>query len=897
MDQSDENNSSNKTVFLKDYKESDYLISETCLEVELDDEVTVVKSKLMVTPNYDTKDLTGPPPLKLDGEELDFKGVKINGVVPSSDEYQVNQDGMIIKSPPEGDFFTLEIENRINPKANKKLEGLYKSGNVFCTQNEAEGFRRITYFIDRPDIMSKYTTRIIADKKDCPVLLSNGSMTGSGELPAGKHWVEWKDPFAKPCYLFALVAGDLGHISDCFTTRNGKKIDLKIYCDKGNEDRCHFAMQSVKKAMAWDEQKYGLEYDLDIFMIVAVDAFNAGAMENKGLNIFNSKYILADPRTATDDNFSKIEAIIGHEYFHNYTGNRITCRDWFQLTLKEGLTVFRDKHFSADMNSSVVERIKSVETLRRIQFAEDKGPMAHPIRPESYMKIDNFYTPTVYMKGAEVIGMVSIFLGEEGFRRGIDKYFELYDGQAVTTEDFLHAMSVANNNFDFSQFKNWYSIAGTPEVRATYDYNDQESKFILNIEQSCPPTPGRKIKPPFHFPLKMGLIDRAGNDIKLELLNPDGQEHLEQGVLHIRHERESFTFINVNERPIPSLNRGFSAPINMEVPYSFDEKIFLLKHDRDGFNRFEVGRELGIFIISKLISDYHDGKELKVDQGLIDAFGIILENKELDNSFKALCLELPPSSVFFQIQNPIDHGATNFVRDFVKMTLATVYKDKLFQIYHQLDKEKEYKLDSVSIGSRALKNTILGYLMELEGDSDYRTARSLARKQFDRALNMTDELAAFMVLAHKEGDDRQEVIGNFHKKWKGEQLVIQNWFLTQALSPLPGTLDRVTGLLEHPLYDKTIPNLVNSLIGAFAANSYHFHSPDGKGYKFIADQVLELDKINPHVSSGIVGHAFNSFGRLSPDSKELARNELKRISETSGISGNMYEIVFKILMA
>ena len=848
-------------TYLKDYQQPAYWVRDIHLTFELDDTNTQVKAVMNLERN---EKVSGD--LLLNGVDLNLKSILLDGKELPASSYQIDGEMLRIKELPSR--CKLEINNEINPRDNKTLEGLYKSGNIFCTQNEAEGFRRITYYQDRPDVMAKFTTKIIADKKKYPVLLSNGNPIGSGELTSDKHWVEWEDPFKKPSYLYALVAGDLGMISDTFTTMSGRKVDLRIYCDKGNEGKCHHAMSSLKKAMKWDEEVFGLEYDLDIFMIVAVDAFNMGAMENKGLNIFNSSCVLVSPETATDENFLRVEGVVAHEYFHNWTGNRITCRDWFQLTLKEGLTVFRDQQFSADMNSAVVQRISDVEMLRSRQFEEDAGPNSHPIKPASYLKIDNFYTPTIYEKGAEVIRMIHTILGKDGFRRGMDKYFELFDGQAVTTEDFVHAMSVANQNYDFTQFKKWYHRSGTPCLKVTCSKQGEE--IILEVEQSIP---GQENCETLHIPLKVGFISENGKEVASK-------------ILHLTQKKQRFSFPGIKGRVVPSLNRNFSAPGRIDFPYSDEDLIFLASNDTDQFNRYEALIQLELRIISQLIGDTQKGQTLELPSSLVTAYAKLLDDEKIDNFFKALSMQLPTSSIVHQQQNPIDFEATFKVLKFVKTTLAQKLEDKFLAIYRNNAQQGEFKIDPLAMGKRAVKNAALSYLMELNHTD-------LALEQYHNADNMTDKHAALVLFANKDCKERDQVLADFYGKWKDTTLVIQKWLVAQASSPLDDTLDRVEKLQRDPVFDITVPNLVRSLIAAFA-RSKTFHRQDGKGYCFLADKIIEVDRFNPQLAARLAG-LFNEFQRLQPQNKKVARQQLERVLRTEKLSGNTYEIVSKIL--
>lgn len=858
-----------KVVKLSEYKAPDYLVETIDLVVHLDNTKTLVQSKMKMKKN--TVDNT---PLILNGEELVLKSVKVNGESVSEYVHNTETHTLTIARLPEN--FTLEIENEINPEANKTLDGLYKSGTIFCTQNEPEGFRRITFYVDRPDNMAKFTTKIIADKKLYPVLLSNGNPIAKGDLENGKHFVTWEDPFKKPSYLYALVAGDLGAIKDTYKTHSGRTVALEIYCDKGNEDKCHHAMESLKKSMKWDEDRFGLEYDLDIYMIVAVDAFNMGAMENKGLNIFNSAYVLANPKTATDTNFYGIESVIGHEYFHNWTGNRITCRDWFQLTLKEGLTVFRDQEFSADMNSRQVERIQSVMGLRSAQFAEDAGPTSHPIKPSTYIEINNFYTATIYEKGAEVIRMIQTLLGVDGFRKGMDKYFELFDGQAVRTEDFIHAMSVANDNFDFTQFKHWYSQNGTPRVTATTNYDAAKKQFKLTLVQHLPENtiPGAQ---PFHIPFRVGLVGSNGKDLVSK-------------TLQIKSVKEEFIFDNINERPIASLNRDFSAPVKVTSDVTFDDQLFLMANDSDSFNRFEAAQVVATKILNELITDVQSGRSLEVNGKYIDAFGKILKDQSIDAAFKALSMTIPAEGILHQEQSEIMYPETEKARDFLKKAIANAHHEELFKIYSAHNTTGEYKLDSKSMGSRDLKNKALDMLSFVDGDK-YKT---LAFDQFKSATNMTDEIGALTTLVNANSAFKDEALKSFYTKWKHETLVMQKWLTVQAQASYDSTYDTVLKLENDPVYDRTIPNLVRSLLAQFAMNKMQFNHSTGRGYKLVADRIVELDKLNPQVASRLAS-AYKDYKRTPAHLRSKMKPELERVLATPGLSKNVFEIVSKIL--
>lgn len=873
-----------RTIHLADYSPHPFSIETIHLTFHLHSTATRVLSRLEIKRNpkgsHSEKDLV------LNGEELQFISAKIDGELIGEGGYQVSKEGLVLKNVPHE--FVLEIENIINPESNKALDGLYKSGDIFCTQNEPEGFRRITYYLDRPDVMAKFTTKIIAPKEDFPVLLSNGNPVGEGMLENGLHWMEWEDPFPKPSYLYALVAGNLGLVQDYYTTKSGRRIDLRIYCDKGNESRCDHAMESLKNSMKWDEETFGLEYDLDIYMIVAVDAFNMGAMENKGLNIFNSVYVLANQESATDDNFLGIESVVGHEYFHNWTGNRITCRDWFQLTLKEGLTVYRDQEFSADLNSRTVQRIQDVQRLRTFQFVEDGGPTSHPIKPNSYIEINNFYTATIYEKGAEVIRMVRTMLGVDGFRKGMDKYFELFDGQAVTTEDFLHAMSVANGNFDFKQFKNWYVQAGTPQIEVKWVYEESKETLSLSVEQSCPPSPGQPHKEPFHFPLAIGLLDKEGNDMPL-VLSEKGQPQIDLGLLHITQKEHVFTFSGVKEKPIVSLNRSFSAPIRVKAPYKLEDFFFMMAKDNDLFNRYEAVQRASSEIISFLLRDQLEGKTLELHSGFVNSFGLLVKDESLDPAVKAMLLSIPSLTLLAQEHNPVDYKAIDKVRRFVIKTLTKNFREDLIKVYESNATPGAYKLDPISVGKRSLRSKVLSMLSTLGDDFVTR----MAQGHFDQASNMTEELSGLGVLGQIGGESFQKASQYFYEKWQKDTLVMQKWLTVCSSSTNDETFDRVRELENDPVYDKTVPNLVRALIGGFSRNHVQLHHESGRGYKFMAEKVLEVDGINPQVASRLAS-SFKDYKRLTPKLKELMGKELKMILEHDGLSKNVYEIVSKI---
>lgn len=876
-----------KTIHLKDYTAPAYLIDTIDLDFKLHNTETLVTAvtQFHIHPDYKGQS----PALFLNGEGLRLVSVEVDSRVLKEGEYQVTDDGLVIAGVPEK--FVLKIQNIINPEANKALDGLYKSGPIFCTQNEPQGFRHITYYVDRPDVMAKFTTTIHGNKKEFPVLLSNGNCVGKGDHGDGTHWAKWEDPFRKPCYLYALVAGDLGSIQDQFITMSGRKVELYIYCDKGNEDKCWHAMESLKQSMKWDEERFGLEYDLDIFMIVSVDAFNFGAMENKGLNIFNSSLVLAKPETATDGDYVAIQSVVGHEYFHNWTGNRITCRDWFQLTLKEGLTVYRDQEFSADMNSRTVHRIGDVTRLKAAQFVEDAGPTSHPIKPSSYIEINNFYTATVYEKGAEVIRMIATLLGPDGFRKGMDKYFELFDGQAVTTEDFIHAMSIANNNYDFEQFKRWYFQAGTPEVNVKWEHDKLNHTLSLHFEQSCPPTPEQDRKLPFLIPLKIGLIGENGKDLHLKLKDSTtAQPQLKDGIIHLRSEAETIVFSDIKVEPKLSINRNFTAPIKLHIPYHNQDLAYLLAYDSDEFNRYEAGQVLAERLIFKMVEDFHKGQEPVLDSSYVEAWGKLLNDDKLDPAIKAECLSIPHQAILNQGHSPIDYQAIHQMRLKVLQNLGATFKDKIHEIYEANIEKGTFKTDHHAMGKRSLKNWALA-MLAIGSANDFKT---LAHKQFSNSNNMTDELSALKVLSNIDCDHRHETLASFYQKWKHETLVMQKWLSVQASSFLPCTFDDVIKLENDPVYNKTVPNLFRSLWMTFAMNYIHFHHETGRGYKLVADKIIDLDKLNPQMASR-VSTAFRDYKKVKPSLRPLMKTELSRILEKPGLSKNTYEIVSKIL--
>ena len=864
-----------KTIFLKDYQQPAFWIDTVDLVFDLETDHAIVTASVDYKRNADSA-LTE---LELFGAELELQRIAINGYELEEGDYQLTDSGMILSNL--ADEFSLVITTKIYPHKNTSLEGLYQSSGNFCTQCEAQGFRKITYFLDRPDVMGKFTTTIRGDKKSNPVMLSNGNLIDSGELDNGRHFAKWQDPFDKPAYLFALVAGDLEHVSDSYTTVSGREVTLEIYTEAHNIDKCDHAMQSLKRAMKWDEERFGLEYDLDIFMIVAVDDFNMGAMENKGLNVFNSKLVFASPETATDNDYINIEAVIGHEYFHNWTGNRVTCRDWFQLSLKEGLTVFRDQEFTADLNSRPVKRIEDVRMLRTHQFTEDASPMAHPIRPASFMEINNFYTMTVYEKGAEVVRLYNTLLGQDGFRKGMDLYFERHDGQAVTTEDFLSAMADANDK-DLSQMQNWYAQAGTPSLDVRMDYDADARSCTLHFEQHYTDTPEATAadKKPYLIPLKIGL------------LNAQGEEMLAETV-QLTEQSQSVSFNNINEKPLPSLLRDFSAPVKLNYNYSIDDNIFLMQHDQDDFNRWEASQRLAKSLLLGMLAakSQDEGGAFGVEPKVIDAYQQVLENDDLDYALRAEALTLPSETDLAETIDQADPETIHEVREFLAKSIAQGLRLSLETNYEKLQDLGDYKIDATSIGKRRLKNVCLNYLGKISDPSIHEQCY----QQFSTAKNMTDTLSALAVLVNINCPQREQALADFEQKWQHDTLVMDKWFAMQASSSLPDTLDNVKSLMQHKLFSIKNPNKVRALIGAFAMGSpVNFHKADGSGYQFHADRVLELDKLNPQVASRMV-RALMNWRNYEAGRSAMMREQLERIEGVKGLSGDVFEIVSKAL--
>ena len=863
-----------KTINLQDYKPSDFLIDSIDLVVEIHEGYTLVQSSLKIEKR---KELRGNKVnLELNGESMELLDLKFNGEILPHDRYQVSSDKLVILNI-EQDKFVIEIQNKIDPSSNKALEGLYQSGPQLCTQCEPEGFRRITYFIDRPDVMAKFKTKMIADKIKYPFLLSNGNKTGEGDVSGGRHWVEWQDPFPKPSYLFAMVAGDFDVASDSFVTRSGRKVHLEIFVDKGNLHKTGHAMESLKQSMKWDEETFGLEYDLDIYMIVAVDSFNMGAMENKGLNIFNSTYTLADEKSATDHDFQNIQGVIGHEYFHNWTGNRITCRDWFQLTLKEGLTVFRDQEFSSDMLSRAVKRLEDVRLLKDAQFAEDAGPLSHPIRPSSYIEINNFYTRTVYEKGAEVIRMIHTLVGKENFRKGMDRYFELYDGQAVTTEDFVSALETASGK-DLSQFRNWYSRPGTPTLMIRSRTEGDE--LVLEIEQRYPPTthkvPEGNI---LHMPFMVGILDKKSKEIvefKLEL----------------KSLKESFRLPHKGEA-ILSLNRGFSAPVHVDYPLENADLITLMSHDNDPYSRYEATQKIYHHIFFHEFNSYQNTGVLshELPHDFLDAFSALLKGNSIDLSFKSYLLDLPTESSLAQELLQPDFDAIHLVHRNLRRKLGKSFQNWFLEEHDKLEQREKFELTPAAFGARALRNQCLTYLVASETSE----GMEALKKHYTHATNMTEEVHGLQQYIVSGAGYEHEAIQSFYHKWKNDSLVMLKWFgALSSFSSKKDALDCLKKLEKDPLFLSQVPNYLRALYLQFSKNNLNaFHDPSGAGYRFMAEKIKHIDSFNPQVASRAAS-AFSLINKLDLHRKNNMKGALNTIME-SKISRDTYEVISKYL--
>jgi aminopeptidase N len=857
-----------KRIYLKDYQAPSFEILQVQLHFNLAESQTRVKAKLQMKKLVDA-------PLVLNGENLKLVSVRLNEKALASNDYSVNEKALTIPQVPTD--FWLETEVEINPEANKSCEGLYLSAGIFATQCEAESFRKITYFLDRPDVMTSYTVEIEADKKKYPYLLSNGDLISKKDLGNGRHMAVWKDPFKKPSYLFALVAGDMGVIEDSFTTKSGKKVKLEVFAPHGKQARCYHAMESLKKSMKWDEERFGLEYDLNQFMIVSIDDFNMGAMENKGLNIFNSRLVLADPQSATDRDFDLIEAVVGHEYFHNWSGNRVTCRNWFELSLKEGLTVFRDQEFTADLHSRAVERIKAVDALRGSQFAEDAGPNSHPVRPESCLSVDNFYTPTIYEKGAEVIRMMQTIVGRKGFRTGIDEYFKRHDGQAVTILDFADAISQPNK-VDFTQFKLWYSQAGTPTVKVTENYDSSKKEYTLTLAQSYPLTEKQPHKNPFHIPLLIGLLDSKGKDMKLNCkdlaFNSD-----QMPLLHLKTTQQTFVFTDVTEKPVLSINRQFSAPIKLEWNASQAELLHLIKFDSDEFNRREAAYKMLLEELKRLVQAARAGQTLTARDSIVDALGFVLSDSSIDPKFKALMLQLPDEEVLAQEEEILDAEAFHKAYNEIYSSLVKKYKTQLLDLYHK-------HLVVNNSADRALTSSLLTILVQGHAEG----AAALAYKQYTSAKNMTDKLAALRELCQTESVEMKQALDSFYNEWKADAVVFNKWLQVQAASKNKDTFKNTKRLSETAPFSFDTPNNVYSLLTVFGDNYLAMSDASGETYKWLCDQILKIDAKNPQVAARVCG-SFNFVKKLPTNLKEKAQAEIRRVLASPSLSRNARELL------
>jgi aminopeptidase N len=875
-----------KPKLLVDYAPPDYLIEAVELDFALDPNETRVTAKLKVRPNL--KATTRGRPLVLNGEALVLKSLALNGKRLSPEDYAVTETALTIPSVP-AEPFTLAIVTTCDPEANTTLSALYRSRGTYCTQCEPEGFRRITYFIDRPDVLAVYTVRIEADREAAPVLLSNGNPLARGDIPGtGRHFAIWHDPFPKPSYLFALVGGDLARVPDSFVTESGRKVDLAIYVEPGKEDRCAWAMESLKRAMRWDEERFGREYDLDVFNIVAVSDFNMGAMENKGLNIFNDKLVLARPDTASDADYAAIEGVIAHEYFHNWTGDRVTCRDWFQLCLKEGLTVFRDQEFTADTRSGPVERIAAVRMLKSHQFPEDAGPLAHPVRPASYIEINNFYTATVYEKGAELCRMLQTLLGRDGFRKGLDLYFERHDGQAVTVEDFVAAMADASGR-DLSQFMLWYTQSGTPELACALDYDGRSKTARLSVSQVVPPTPGQTKKEPMLIPLKLGLIGANGDELPLKL---DGAS-LDDGLIEVTDREQVFTFRDVPSPPTPSLLRGFSAPVRITTGLDADRIEFLMMHDSDPFNRWQAAQTYATNLLTAAARS-GDGSGLAQGDGaarLAQVLGATANDATLLPAYRAEFLKLPgESDIARELGRNVDTDAVHRVRESLRANVGNAIGRTLAELYEASAPDGPYSPDPASAGLRALRSATLDLLVATGAPPEI----ARAERHYREATNMTDAIAALSILSHVPGPARDAALEHFYARWQDEPLVLDKWFAVQARAARPNSVETVQALLSHPKFSLKNPNRIRALIGSFIhSNATGFNRADGAGYRFLAAQALEIDRFNPHVAARLLG-AFENWRILESERQGHARAALEGLASAS-LSTDSYEIVSKTL--
>ncbi|KZZ14560.1 aminopeptidase N [Oleiphilus sp. HI0118] len=867
-------------TYLKDYQVPAFCIESVHLTFRLYEDGAEVTNVMRVL-RKDKKDQSA---LRLDGEELQLRSIKLDGSSLDESSYTLNESELVIDGLRSD--HTLEVVTWIKPQDNKRLEGLYKSSTMFCTQCEAEGFRRITYYLDRPDVLSIFTTRVEADQKLYPNLLSNGNLVDSGELGEGRHFAEWNDPFPKPSYLFALVAGDLHCQRDSFTTMSGKEVRLEIFVEHKNATKCDYALDALKRSMRWDEEVYGREYDLDIFMIVAVDDFNMGAMENKGLNIFNSSCVLAKPETTTDNAYQRIEAIVAHEYFHNWSGNRVTCRDWFQLSLKEGFTVFRDSEFSADTNSRVVKRIEDVTLLRTAQFAEDAGPMSHPVRPASYMEISNFYTLTVYEKGAEVVRMLHTLLGPDDFRKGSDLYFDRHDGQAVTTDDFVAAMEDVSGR-DLTQFKRWYSQSGTPEVTVSSTYDPKMQTYTLHFKQTCPATPQQPEKAPFLIPIELGLLDESGQDIPLSCFGNETS-----AVFELSGEEESLVFEGVTSEPTPSLLRGFSAPVKLYYDYASSQLLFLTENDSDGFNRWDASQKIAVNELQRMTKAIADKEPAQLSSAFVEAVRKIVRNEQLDKAMVCKLMQLPSASYLIELSSEADVDSICRARDLARKQLSFALHSELYECYSRNVAGEQGGLSYVDMSRRALKNVCLG-MLSANADEDF---IALCRKQYSEAGNMTDQLGALAaMIASGNKQDAEDLLLRFYDQWRDDAQVVELWFSVQSASSEFADLSRIKSLMEHEAFDFLNPNKLRSVVGAFAGqNLKHFHALDGEAYAFLADQIIKLDDQNPQIASRLAT-PLTRWRKFSVARQTLMTEQLQRIHGKESLSKDLREIVEKSL--
>ncbi len=869
-------------IRLSDYRPPPHLIDEISLDVDLGQDGATVTSVMHGRRNPASDQPKAA--LHLDGCAQELLEIVVDGNILNPDAYVLAPDSLVI--PGVAERFAITIKSLNRPQDNTALEGLYLSNGMYCTQCEAEGFRRITYYPDRPDVMAVFTTTIRADKAEYPVLLSNGNPVSAGDLDDGRHFATWHDPFPKPSYLFAMVAGDLASVEDRFTTRSGRTVKLRIFVEHGDESRCGHAMAALKRAMAWDEDRFGLEYDLDLFMIVAVSHFNMGAMENKGLNIFNSRYVLANRETATDIDFQRIEEIVAHEYFHNWTGNRVTCRDWFQLSLKEGLTVFRDQEFKADTQSRGVKRVIDAGFVRSVQFEEDAGPSAHPVRPSEYLEINNFYTVTIYEKGAEIVRMIHTRLGEEGFRKGMDLYFERHDGMAATCDDFVAAMQEATGT-DLSDMQAWYDQAGTAELTIALDHDPQRQQATLHVTQTVPATPQQKDKQPMPIPLALGLLDPDGKELPLRLVGEMANEAPSSRILMIDRACQSFTFETVPSRPVPSLLRGFSAPVKIRAERTPDDLKLLMENDSDPFARWDAGQTLATRLLLDLVAAYRNGKPMVLDARFAASVRINLGDVQLEPAVRAQMLELPGEGDLALAMDIADVDAIHAARTFMIQALGTTLHDDLLATHDAcMARQTASDLSTEAMGLRVLGNAALGYLAlsgRLEG-------RKLAKRQFDAAASMTTVMGALNALNDVDCDERTAALAAFHDRWRDRPMELDKWFALTAGSSLPGTLDTVKGLLQHPAFDLKTPNRVRAVAGTFTArNPVRFHAPDGAGYRFLADMVLKLDPVNPQIAARLLSPLVR-WRRYDRPRRVLMIEQLKRIAATDSLSKNATEI-------